>query len=214
MPSSVLRNKREMTKRGALAVPSYGPVLFRVISSDAISTNIEIGFDYSKAVTPDRAYYADYCDVIEDRFGFTLIFGKLVPGDKQLRTKIEITFPKDMFARQLWFSSRQFHEVVRTAAKNHFSPLGEVGETDKVQTFRSNNVFMGTWGEESVADFYYLSPKDTHVLAQGGRNYTPTLEPIVRVAMGTELMFEFLEKCRPFAEKVNVNLPVMEAEQS
>jgi hypothetical protein len=70
-----------------------------------------------------------------------------------------------------------------------------VEDTDKVQTFRANNVFMGAFGEESVMDFYYLSPRDMHQATQGKKEGNFTLEPVIRVAMGTVLIFEFLEKC-------------------
>jgi hypothetical protein len=56
-----------MKKHGALAVPSKSPLLFRVVKSDAHSALVELGVDYSKAQVPDRAYYADYCDVVKDR---------------------------------------------------------------------------------------------------------------------------------------------------
>jgi len=156
---------------------------------------MEMGFDYSKAEVPDRAYYSDFCDVIKDRLGYTLIFGKLVPGAARLRTKIEIAFPEEMFVRQIWGGSRQFHKLlIPIAAKATLAPLGSVEDTDKVQTFRANNVFMGAFGEESVQDYYYLSPRDMNDATQKMRQGNVTLEPVVRVAMGTVLMFEFLEK--------------------
>lgn len=189
-------HKVPMKKHGSLVVPSKtGAVQFRVISSDANGAVVEMGFDYSKADVPDRAYYSDYCDVVKDRFGYTLVFGKLIPGTSRLRTKIEISFPEDMFGRQLWGGSREFHKVIQKIAdKLKLDSIAKVEDTDKVQTFRANNVFMGAWGEESVMDFYYISPKDMHALTRSSRADV-TLEPVVRVAMGTALMLEFLEKC-------------------
>ena len=163
---------------------------------------MEIGIDYAKAEVPERFYYADYCDVQKARGGYSLLFGKLEPGTQKLRTKIEVAYPVEMFRLQLWGNSRDFHAIVRTAAgKVDFPPIEQVEDTDKVQSFRSNNVFMASWGEESVLDFYYISPRDIHyVRHQQAREIA--LEPVVRVVLPTALMFEFLEKCRPYAEEL------------
>src|SRR5437588_4156159 len=132
-----------------------GPVQFRVVSTTSDHAVVELGVDYSKADIPERAYYADYCDVQKARFGFGLVFGKLIPGTNRLRTKIEISFPEEMFFKQLWGTSRAFHETVRRLSR-HLEPVQMIEETDKVQAFRSNNVFMGVWGEDAVMDFYYI----------------------------------------------------------
>lgn len=169
---------------------------------------MELGVDYTKAEVPERFYYADYCDVQPSRSGYSLIFAKLALGNSKLRTKIEVIFPKVMFVRQLWGISRSFEETVRQATKSEdFPAIGKVEDTEKVQTFRSNNVFMGMWGEESLMDFYYLSPRDIH-FARQKQTQEVGLEPVVRVIMPTALMVEFLEKCRPYAEKLSeVSVP-------
>ena len=189
-----------MKKHGTLTVPSKSPLRLRVQQMNAESAVVEMGVDYSLADVPERAYYADYCDVVKDRQGFTLIFGKLVPGTSKLRTKIEISFPEEMFVRQLWGNSRDFQKIVeRLAVNSKVEPIQDVADTDKVQTFRSNNVFMGVWGEESVMDYYYISPKDMHSVMQNPQHAADvTLEPVVRVAIGTGLMLEFLNKCGNF----------------
>ena len=198
-------------------MPSGGPVLFKVISATPEGSVMQMGFDYSKAEVPERAYYSDYCDIIKDRLGYTVIFGKLVPGAKKLRTKIEIAFPEEMFVRQVWGGSRDFHRNLTPWAEGRatLSPIDKVEDTDKVQTFRANNVFMGTFGEESVQDYYYLSPREMNDATQRMRQGNVTLEPVVRVAMATVMMFEFLEKLRGlnlaealarYAESPNENL--------
>lgn len=185
-----------MKKQHALVRPSNsGAIRLKVISRSGDYAQVEFGIDYHKAEVPDRAYYSDYCDVVKDRSGFTFIFGKLVPGTSTLRTKIEIAFPEDMFVRQLWGSSREFHKgVANVAQKMRFETIGKVEDTDKVQTFRSNNSFMGMFGEESVIDFYYISPKDMQALMTNNIS-NATLEPVVRAVMGTALIAEFLDKC-------------------
>ncbi|MGA2606257.1 MAG: hypothetical protein ABSH01_02235 [Terriglobia bacterium] len=158
--------------------------------------------DYRQAAVPERFYYADYCDVQRARSGFGLLFGKLVAGTSKLRTKIEIDFPQEMFVKQLWASTKDFYKVVQTIAeKMHFPTVADVEDTDKVQTFRANNVFIGAWGEEAVMDFYYISPREMHY-AQFQQRVDAGLEPVIRVLMSTGLLFEFLEKCRHHIESL------------
>ncbi len=189
----------------SLAVPrptGLGPLQVRVVSSDSQSLTVELGVDYSKAQVPEHAYYADYCDVRKARIGVSLTFGKLEPGTNRLRTKIEIAFPEHLFALQLWQASRAFEETVRKlVGEKKLTPIKVEGDAGKVQTFRSNNAFMGTWGDDAVLDFYYISPRDMHEVLATRQKTTADLQPVVRVAMDTALMLEFLEKCEPIVDK-------------
>jgi hypothetical protein len=165
---------------------------------------IQFALDFSKADPPDRAYYADYCDVVKARSGYSLYFGKLISGTIQLRTKVEIAFPEDMFVRQLWKSSRDLHDTARKIWEK--APLEELRgahDTDKVQSFRANNVFMALLGEESLFDFYYIAPSEVHFVRTGQRSQVH-LEPIVRITLPSSMVFEFLEKCRIHIEKIGL----------
>jgi hypothetical protein len=190
-----------MSKKGlqrtALA-PSFssGPVHFRIVDNVGYQTTAEIGVDYSKADVPERAYYADYVDVQRGRSGINLLFGKLVPRTTQLRTQVEIIFPDDMFLRQLWGTTRDVHKMLlEYRPKWRIEPMDTATETDKVQTFRSNNVFIGTWGDEAVADFYYLSPRDFYLVKAGSKTRVG-LEPVLRIVLYPGLLLEFFEKCK------------------
>jgi len=203
----------DMTKRHlsvsqtSLQTSGGGPLTLRVLKVDAEQMLVQMGVDYSLADVPERAYYADYCEVVKARVGFSLFFGKLVPGTDRLRTKIEVTFPTDMFVLQLWGTSREVHKAIQPVAEqDKLSPMGPAEDTDKVQTFRANNVFMGSWGHEAVLDFYYVSPRDLYLLRVKPR-WQATLEPVVRVVMATALLFDFLEQCRPFAEEASKSVP-------
>lgn len=177
------------------------PLVLRVLKSEGNQALVEVGINYSLAEVPQRAYYADYCDVLRARVGFSLFFGKLIPGTDRLRTKIEVAFPSDMFRIQLWGSTRILHQAIKQVAERQgLGPIGQIEDTDKVQTFRSNNVFVGTWGDEAVCDFYYISARDLYILQTNSR-WQANLEPVVRIVMATSLLFEFLEKCGPFAEE-------------
>jgi hypothetical protein len=197
MPSKALRPMKE----GTLEVSGKGPVRLRVTALDSASSLVEIGVDYSLAPVPHLHYDADYCDVAESRTGVVLIFGKLRTGSDQLRTKIEIAFSTENFVKLVWRSSEALHESVRKlSAGRSLEPVEKPGDTDKVQCFRSNNVFMAVLSSEAVLDFYYISPGDIH-LAQTKKKTDVSLEPVVRVVVSTLLLHEFLEKCRPLAEK-------------
>jgi hypothetical protein len=65
---------------------------------------------------------------------------------------------------------------------------------------------MVAMGEEAVMDFYYLSPRDLQEPLSGRAG----LEGVIRVVMPTPLIFEFLEKCRQYAE----TQPVVEVSKS
>ena len=201
-------SKKHLTGSRALQSTGGGPVQVQVIETGPNQIFCRIQVDYRRAPIPDRSYYADYCDVQKARSGFGLFFGKLITGTSRLRTKIEVDFPEEMFVKQLWGTSREFHKMVQAAAgAMHFPPLTAVEDTEKVQTFRSNNVFMGVWGEEGVMDFYYLSPRDLH----GYNQASPALEPVVRVVMPTPLVLEFLEKCgQHIQDRPEVELPTAE----
>ena len=189
------------TRPGTLEVSGKGPVRLRVTAVDSTTATLEIGVDYALAPVPGLHYDADYSDVVEGRTGVVLVFGKLRPGGKDLRTKIEIAFSAEYFVKQVWRSSRGFHETVRRlSAGKELAAVDSPQETERVQCFRSNNVFMAVLGEEAVLDFYYISPGDIH-LAQKERRPDISLEPIVRVLVSTPVLLEFLEKCRPFAER-------------
>jgi hypothetical protein len=187
-----------------LAAAQKGPVRLRFVRSktDANITMVGLALDYSKAEAPSRAYYADYCDVVGARAGYSLFFGKLVAGTNRLRTEVEIAFPEDMFVRQLWASTRSIHASVEAAWKQKpLEPVNAPTETDKVQTFVSNNVFMAILGEESLLDFFYIAPSEVHFFRTGHRSEV-LLEPVIRITLPTSLVFEFLEKCRRFVDKI------------
>jgi len=197
-----------------LQVAGGGPLTLRVVKVDAQQMLVQMGIDYSLADVPERAYYADYCDITKARVGFSLFFGKLIPGTDRLRTKIEVTFPTDMFVLQLWGTSRDVHKTIRASpGQEKLAPVGPVEDTDKVQTFRANNAFMGSWGHEAVLDFYYVSPRDLYLLRMKPK-WQATLEPVVRVVMAAALLLEFLDKCKPFAEEASELVPQPVGEES
>jgi hypothetical protein len=186
----------------SLAAQPKGPVRLRFIEGEH-GTLLEIGVDYERAEVPDRRYYADYSNVIQARSGLSLVFGRLVPGESTLRTKVEISFPETLFLLQLWRSSRKFHEQLEKEFKAGRLPeIYKLQDTNIVQAFRANNVFMARMGDDAIMDFYYIAPPDIHFV-RAGRRSDVHLEPIIRIAMPTALTLDFLEQCRPHAERLH-----------
>jgi hypothetical protein len=153
-----------------------------------------------KADVPSRAYFADYVDVLEGRADVTLIFGRLVPGTKKLRTQVEISFSRDSFVAQLWKSSRAMHETLRNSV-SLLPALETVEYSDVVHTSRANNAFMATLGEEAILDFYYIAPSDIHFVKMGRRNQV-NLDPVIRVSLPSPLVLEFMDKCDDLVSKL------------
>jgi hypothetical protein len=188
------------TTSAADAAQQRGPVRVHVLDAGINKATIQIAVDYEKAEVPERAYYADYSEIVRARSGISLFFGKLIPGRAALRTKVEISFPREMFMRQFWAGSRDFHETLRLAlAKTPVESVSGVSDTEKVQTFRSNNVFMAMLGEESLMDFYYIPPSDIHYVRTGRRNEV-FLQAVIRISMATPILYDFLEQCRTLVE--------------
>lgn len=174
---------------------------------------VEVGVDYSLAPVPNFHYDADYCDVLESRTGVVLVFGKLRTGEDALRTKIEIEFSGENFAKLVWGSSRLVHEAVKRLSQGkNLAPMIHPKETEKVQCFRANNVFMAVLPSEAVLDFFYISPGDIH-FAQMKKKSEVVLEPVVRVLISTPLLYEFLEQCRPLGEKFTAIMEMEEQQQ-
>jgi hypothetical protein len=180
----------------ARTAQSKGPVQLRFVESEKGAT-LEIAVDYERADVPERRYYADFCSVVKARSGYSFTFGRLTPGANALRTKVEISFPESLFVEQLWKSSRKLYDTLeREVDGKLLPPIGaDFRDTDTVQGFRANNVFMSMLGDDSVMDFYYIAPPDIH-FARTGRRSDVYLEPIIRIALPTALMYEFLQQCK------------------
>src|SRR5689334_1549942 len=108
-----MRPQQRFTAPNTAVEPAQsGPVRIRVTEAKDGQGLIELSLDYERAEVPSRAYFADYVKVLEGRADVTLIFGRLAPGTKKLRTQVEISFSRDSFVSQLWKSSRAMHESI------------------------------------------------------------------------------------------------------
>jgi hypothetical protein len=180
-----------------------GPVRYRIDGPPEAPTGAIIAIDYTEAPVPNHYYVADYFQVFDQDPQILFVFGKTdFPETGRLRNKLEIYFPSYFFVKQLWISSRAFHEALRRFTVDRgYSPVpaGTIpGTTEKVQTLHSNNVLMVQSGGECMMDFFYLSPRDFYLKTQKKQNVD--LEALVRVIISHTLLLGFLDACEPIAQ--------------
>jgi len=178
-------------------------VRYRIEGPPGAPTSAIISIDYTDAPIPSHYYVADCFDVVNQEPLILFVFGKTnFPDVEHLRSKLEIYFPSFFFAKQLWDSSRVFHEGLRKFVKDQgYSPTAPraMPETvDKVQTLQSNNVLMVQSGGECMMDFFYMSPRDFYLRAQKQLNVD--LEALVRVIIPPTLLLGLLDACAPIAQ--------------
>lgn len=187
----------------AASTESKGPVSVRVVRDTETEALLEISVNYEKADVPDRAYYADYVDVVQGRYGFSLFFGKLSYPQGTLRNKVEISIPLHSFVRQLWNGSREFHAaLMKEYESKQLIPVILTSDTDKVQSFTSNNVFMSKLGDEATLDFYFIPPSEVNYFHRGHRT-SVDLQPVIRIVVPTPVVLELLGKCDEHAKSVS-----------
>ena len=191
-----MNEKQRFIQRGTGTEQAQpGPVRIHFTESKESQGLLELWLDYEKAETPARAYFADYVSVVVGRADITLIFGRLIPGTKKLRSQVEISFPRDAFVSQLWRSTRAMHDGLRIPNERHkIEPMENAEFSEMVHTSRANNVFIAVMGEEAICDFYYIAPNELQFVRMG-RRHTVTLEPIIRISLPEALVLEFLDRC-------------------
>ncbi len=186
--------------------PSYevgqGAVRLRVTQTGPAENTLTLRVEYDKAEVPARAYYADYCDVVQGRSGISLVFGKLKPGTSVLRNKVEVVFPEELFIRQFWKNSRELHtKMGQDFSSRQLEPIADLKDTDTVQAFRANNVMMLGTKDDGVLDFYYIAPTEIHY-AYSKKRTDIALDPVIRIVLSGAVLFELLELCGKIVERL------------
>ena len=166
--------------------------------------------DYSEAPIPQHYYVSDYFRVAPLSASALLVFGKFDSIEKQdkLRSKLEVIFPATTFLRQFWASSRELHQTLKTHAEKYgLKPPTNFQEmtAEKTQTVHSNNVLMVFSGDESLADFYYLSPREVYFKTKKRKEVD--LEPLARVLLEPQLLLGFLNACESIADSLSKKFP-------
>jgi len=184
-----------------MQVGTVGPVtaIFRKTADG--NAEVQISIDYAKAAQPEFSYVADHCSVSLGDSGYIIAFGKMTSDRAALRTRVEVSFPEGMFQKQLINSTRDFMKRMPKGVSIRQIPDRAFPDPDKIQTFRSNNAMVGTWGDEGVIDFYFLSPSDFAGAAKNA-SVDIRLSPVVRVTLSIGLLSDFLARCHAFADPV------------
>lgn len=207
-----MREQQRYTASTAIEPAQSGPVRIRITESKTGDGMVELSLDYEKAEVPSRAYFADYVSVLEGRADITLVFGRLIPGSKKLRTQVEISFSRDSFVAQLWKSAQKMHEAIKKNEKLRLPPIEGAVYSDIVHTSRANNVFIAILGDESILDFYYIAPSEIHFVRMGRRNQV-NLEPVIRISLPSPLVLEFLDQCDELVSKMPEAEGIMKREE-
>ena len=199
-PDRIIESMQTQRYSKAVEPVQSGPVKIKITQSTEDHGMVEMWLDYEKAQVPDRAYFADYVDVMEGRADITLVFGRLTPSTPKLRSQIEISFSREAMVKQVWQSTRELHALLQKSEKQ-LPPVEGVQVSELVHTSRANNVFMAMMGEESIMDFYYIAPSEIHFVRLGRRDNV-NLEPVIRISLPSPLVLEFLNKCGDVVAKI------------
>jgi hypothetical protein len=180
-----------------------GPILYKVLYGEADKpTGISMAINYELAPVPTHYYVSDFYQIFPRELDILMVFGKIDhPKSDRLRNKLEIIFPAHQFVHQLWKSSREFEKTMKGfLEQQHIPSIGPgtiSAETEKVQTFYSNNVLMVQAAGQCILDFFYISEKDLWL--KPPKNEQVPLEALVRVMMQSPSMAGFLNACDEIA---------------
>jgi hypothetical protein len=156
-----------------------------------------MGSELSKAPVPDRKFTADTCSLIGLPHTLKFVFGQERIDGKGLRSAIVVQMGRNAgvnFVRSLQaMQSPSFDELVQSE-KIPIEPLAPVtDEPAQALSLSANTPLAGISGYEACVDFYQASPFSMAVAA---RSHKLALEPVVRVALRTSLLYGLFTELR------------------
>lgn len=138
------------------------------------------------------------------------------PG--RLRTRLEIRYPAEGFARHFWQNSRGFDKKLDEFV-SEWPPLPERSSiqmnapADKDHSEWANFDYMAFAGSEGVIDFYQLSVPGIAQFAQGQGSAGLRITAIVRVHLTAFELSHLLKKAGEAIDEVVSYLPKKEREK-
>lgn len=162
--------------------------------------------------TPHDVYVADAAWVKAARGAVSFFFAKLGDDDADpLRSKVEVRWSLESFAKAFWENSREFHEQMKLRAKKR----ADAGITpavvrvkkivaEKNHSMVANVSVLARMGTEASIDFFHFPPR---VLAQYmSAPHTLTgripVVPLVRILLSTDTLTDLLDCCAPIVEEL------------
>jgi hypothetical protein len=192
------------------------------VSTEPQSSNdpIMIGADHSiridlmKLQAPSNIYDADFAWIIHSPGSVSFFFAKRsLSEEKKLRTRLEMRFPPEILATQLWERTQEFHGRVKEYTdkwpkdenRNKLQPEGWSAEKDHSEW--ANIETMAHSGTEASIDFYQLPPFGVAQFIQGRGSSQLMVLPVVRVLMSVFELDHLLESVALVVSQVQEYLP-------
>ena len=194
------------TDRQIAPSPGHGP------QRSAITPNADgtLTVHLERLAPPQNVYDADVAEVRLRDADVELVFAQVDTGDgSKLRSRVVVKYAAVPFVKHLWANSRDYHEGLAKHVER-FSSLYSVGEhpnvleqtVTKEHSLRANFDYMARSGNESVIDFFHLSPVGLARFAGGKGTADLVLEPMLRVLLSTRATKDLLDKCATIVDRV------------
>ncbi len=184
-------------------------VAHRVTLSDGSSGEVQ-GLDLSQAEVPDKSYFGETCGVEYKDGAVRIMFAQPKLGGTELRSLVLISMPLQsarFFAKSFEKMQKPTLDEILTVARIEERPLSEFPATEPEQTalLTANVAALAVRGEETCLDFYHANAF-AYLMNQRGNHNELTLEPVVRVNMGTGLLAGLKRRLK----EVIAKLPVLD----
>ena len=184
-----------------------------------IGADKTIYIEQAKLEPPDRIYDADHAWIMHSPMRVSFVFAKKrLDNPSKLRTRLEIRYPAEGFARHFWKNSREFNTKL-DAFVSEWPPLPQRSSlrldapADKDHSEWANFDCMAFAGSEGVIDFYQLSVPGIARFAKGQGSAGLRITAIVRVQLTAFELSHLLEKAGEAIQEVVLYLPKKEREK-
>jgi hypothetical protein len=174
-----------------------------------------VGVDINKLDAPTQAYDADATWVDYRPGRLSLFFGKRNRAEPDvMQSFLEVRYPPENFINTFWkMVNGTFLEKVN-AYVSLWPDAARVVEAVPKQPRATQShsewvtfAYISHSGTAAALDFYYLSPSSIARFAQSKNIEGMRLRPVVRVQLTTFDLLDFVERLRPIAEDITINLP-------
>jgi hypothetical protein len=168
------------------------------------TTSLELNMDLALAPVPEKRYVADVASITYADDVLQILFGqKKIGQSDELRSLIVVQMTSTA-ARQFLKTLTTWEPGARKWAELNdiHAELTEVEkEPPQTVTLFANIVGLAFAGREACMDFYHASPFALHYVQQ---NKKMSVEPVVRVMLGTGLALALVDKIRDVSAKFSI----------
>ena len=205
--------KSKRVKKPSKSKPlTYGKGPIRYSFSE--DGGLVLQLDLEKAPVPENSFFANSISVHADfkLASVTLSFGRLAPESNRGLKQFDIAMPEStVFGRYLKSIEGMEKTVDKALSIIKRTPIKSIewSQAEQIETLYANHIYASTAGEESCLDFYYISPRDTHLARTQKANIA--LTPVIRITLSVVLFKHFCELIRQ-GKSSKGNSPKVESE--